>query len=173
MEREAHLLELCRYVVVNPVRAGVVARAGDWRWSSYRATAGHAPARAFEHREWILARFGADGRAALRAYRRFVAGGAGTASPWDSLAGPDVLGGAAFRDGLLAAAGAASSKVPRRARRMTPEALDALRARLPRPWLHAPLNRRQGGPPLRLRLQDHQGMGGKSACKKQDLNPLL
>ncbi len=32
VEREAYLLELCRYVVLNPVRAGMAARAGEWRW---------------------------------------------------------------------------------------------------------------------------------------------
>ena len=38
VEKEAHLLELCRYVVLNPVRAGLVRAARDWRWSSYWAT---------------------------------------------------------------------------------------------------------------------------------------
>ena len=40
VERDSYLLELCRYIVLNPVRAGTVRRAGDYRWSSYRATAG-------------------------------------------------------------------------------------------------------------------------------------
>ncbi|MHB0972006.1 MAG: transposase [Thermoanaerobaculia bacterium] len=44
VERESHLLELIRYVVLNPVRAGMVQHAGDYAWSSYRATAGLAPA---------------------------------------------------------------------------------------------------------------------------------
>lgn len=35
VERDAYLLELSRYVVLNPVRAGLVAEAGDWPWSSY------------------------------------------------------------------------------------------------------------------------------------------
>jgi len=35
-------VELCRYVVLNPVRAGLVKRAKEWRASSYRATAGEA-----------------------------------------------------------------------------------------------------------------------------------
>ncbi len=131
VEREPHLLELCRHVVLNPVRAGMVARPREWRWSSYRATAGHSPAQPFEHRDWILRQFGADDAAAPRAYRRFVAGGIGAASPWDQLSGPNILGGAAFRDGLRAAAGVASSEVPRRARRMTAEALATLRARHP------------------------------------------
>jgi hypothetical protein len=40
VERQTHLLELARYVVLNPVRAGLCHSAGKWRWSSYRATAG-------------------------------------------------------------------------------------------------------------------------------------
>jgi putative transposase len=43
VEKEAHLLELTRYVVLNPVRAGLCRSAGEWRWSSYRATCGDAP----------------------------------------------------------------------------------------------------------------------------------
>ncbi len=37
VDRESYLLEVCRYVELNPVRAGLVAHAGDWHWSSYRA----------------------------------------------------------------------------------------------------------------------------------------
>ena len=40
VERESYLLELARYVPLNPVRAGFVSSAGQWPWSSYRATAG-------------------------------------------------------------------------------------------------------------------------------------
>ena len=40
MDRDAYLLTLCRYVELNPVRAGIVAAAGDWPWSSYRAHVG-------------------------------------------------------------------------------------------------------------------------------------
>ena len=40
VERDSHLLELARYVVLNPVRAGPVRAAKDWPWSSYEATAG-------------------------------------------------------------------------------------------------------------------------------------
>ena len=40
VERESYLLELCRYVVLNPVRAGLVSAPQDWVWSSYGATAG-------------------------------------------------------------------------------------------------------------------------------------
>lgn len=39
---DAYMLEACRYVVQNPVRAGLCAACGDWKWSSYRATIGAA-----------------------------------------------------------------------------------------------------------------------------------
>jgi hypothetical protein len=46
VQKELYLLALSRYVVLNPVRAQMVTEAGDWPWSSYRATIGRevAPA---------------------------------------------------------------------------------------------------------------------------------
>ena len=40
MQREAYLLELARYVVLNPVRAGICDLPEDWPWSSYQAMLG-------------------------------------------------------------------------------------------------------------------------------------
>jgi len=40
VDREAYLLEVCRYVELNPVRAGMVKQPGAWPWSSYRAHVG-------------------------------------------------------------------------------------------------------------------------------------
>ncbi len=40
IQKDSHLLEACRYVVLNPVRARLVEEPGQWRWSSYGATAG-------------------------------------------------------------------------------------------------------------------------------------
>jgi hypothetical protein len=34
IQRDEHLLSVCRYVERNPLRAGIVERAEDWRWSS-------------------------------------------------------------------------------------------------------------------------------------------
>ena len=34
--RDEHFLECVRYILLNPVRAGLCAHPGDWRWSSYR-----------------------------------------------------------------------------------------------------------------------------------------
>jgi REP element-mobilizing transposase RayT len=44
VDSDAYLLELARYVVLNPVRAGMVRKPDKWAWSSYRASMGLAPA---------------------------------------------------------------------------------------------------------------------------------
>jgi putative transposase len=40
VERDAHVLAACRYIDLNPVRAGLVRRPLDYRWSSHAALAG-------------------------------------------------------------------------------------------------------------------------------------
>ena len=42
IETEEYLLESIRYVLLNPVRAGIVSDPRHWRWSSMRATVGLA-----------------------------------------------------------------------------------------------------------------------------------
>ena len=54
VDKESYLLELCRYVVLNPVRAGMVKRPQDWKWSSYRSTAGTATPPPWFTPDWIL-----------------------------------------------------------------------------------------------------------------------
>lgn len=44
VDRDAYLLEVCRYVELNPVRAGMVAKPADWEWSSYLQHTGERPA---------------------------------------------------------------------------------------------------------------------------------
>jgi REP element-mobilizing transposase RayT len=71
---DAHLLELCRYVVLNPVRAGACSKPEEWAWSSYCATVGLAPRPAFLTVDWILEQFGRDEEESRRRYVRFVNG---------------------------------------------------------------------------------------------------
>ncbi len=71
-ESDAHMLELTRYVVLNPVRAGVCSHAGQYRWSSYRATAGLAPAPRFLAHERVLDFFRGPGGPPEMHYARFV-----------------------------------------------------------------------------------------------------
>ena len=74
VEKESHLLELCRYVVLNPVRArGMkLPQADAWSWSSYRATAGMEAPPGWLTVSWVLSRFGKESNAARAGYRRFV-----------------------------------------------------------------------------------------------------
>jgi REP element-mobilizing transposase RayT len=75
VEKDSHLLALCRYVVLNPVRAGLCPRPDAYYWSSYQATAGQAPAPRFLVTDWILGHFAMSRRTAEARYRAFVAEG--------------------------------------------------------------------------------------------------
>ena len=70
IQRESYLRRAARYIVRNPVRAKLVARPGDWAWSSYRATAGLEPAPDWLHVDWILWAFSVDSLDEAR--RRYV-----------------------------------------------------------------------------------------------------
>lgn len=98
VEKEAHLLELCRYVVLNPVRARLVERPEDWRWSSYRMTAGRTGLPKWLEVEWTLSRFGRKRSLACTAYRNFVAEGRGARSPLLDVTRQVFLGGESFLD---------------------------------------------------------------------------
>jgi putative transposase len=96
LEKEAHLLALCRYVVLNPVRATLVSHPRQWAWSSYRATVGETSALAWLSTDWILGQFGQRVGSAQERYRTFVAEGRGAARPWEQLTGQIYLGSEEF-----------------------------------------------------------------------------
>ena len=117
VERESYLLVLARYVPLNPVRAGLVASAEQWPWSSYRATAGLEPAPPWLSIAGVLERFSPDpNRAGLR-FQEFVLAGVGAARPWSALRG-QILGSEQFAQRMLPpdAPAAASNEIPRRDR---------------------------------------------------------
>ena len=96
VDSDAYLLELARYVVLNPVRAGMVRKPQMWLWSSYRASLGLAPAEPFLAVDGLLAQF-ANRRAVARArYAKFVAEGIKAPSPWRELKGQVFLGDERF-----------------------------------------------------------------------------
>jgi len=73
VERETYLLALCRYVVVNPVRARICSDLAKWPWSSYAATAGLAEPPPFLSTDWLLSEFAPRRRLAERSYREYIA----------------------------------------------------------------------------------------------------
>lgn len=97
VEKENHLLELCRYVVLNPVRAHMVERAELYHWSSYLPTLGKAAVPPYLTTEWILSNFSASLPESRRLYRQFVHEGmAASQTPWEKLSGQIILGADGF-----------------------------------------------------------------------------
>jgi putative transposase len=70
-----HLLEACRYTVLNPERTETPRRYDTWPWSSYRASAGLEPAPPWLDIDQLLGHFGPDPALAQRRYRDFVRAG--------------------------------------------------------------------------------------------------
>jgi putative transposase len=91
-QKESHLLEVCRYVVLNPVRAKVVEKVEQWTWSSYRETAGLATGPPWLTVELVLHQFGQDRQHATSYYRRFVREGIKRPSIWEGVQAQVLLG---------------------------------------------------------------------------------
>lgn len=81
IEDESQLLETARYIVLNPIRAGICKVPEDWSWSSYRACAGLDFAPHFLAATQHLRFFGKVPSAARRAYRNFVRDGIDAGRP--------------------------------------------------------------------------------------------
>ncbi|HEX7151667.1 MAG TPA: transposase [Thermoanaerobaculia bacterium] len=93
VEKESYFTQVLRYVVLNPVRAGMVRRPEDYRWSSYRATAGLTVAPEWLDVSAALAIFGSELPAARAEYQAFVENGIGcTKRLWDELVNALYLG---------------------------------------------------------------------------------
>jgi REP element-mobilizing transposase RayT len=72
IDSDWHLLEACRYVVLNPVRAGLAGSPSAWEWSSYRTTIGLSSSGHMAVDE-VLNFFGREQSAARRSFESFVA----------------------------------------------------------------------------------------------------
>lgn len=99
IEKEAYYLEVLRYVVLNPVRAGIVARPEDYVWSSHRAVIGNAPAPEWLAVDDVLSQFASERELARARYRHFVDAAIGLErTPWTDLVGQVYLGGEGFME---------------------------------------------------------------------------
>jgi putative transposase len=121
VNRESHLLELLRHVVLNPVRAGMAVHPGQWPWSSYRAMVGQAECPAWFNRQWTLGQFATQKARQIAKYEEFVIQGIGEDTIWADLKGQIFLGSDEFAQTMqqtLAHQGkASSSEIPRAQRR--------------------------------------------------------
>jgi putative transposase len=96
VDKESYLLEVTRYIVLNPVRAGLVKQPGQWEWSSYNATMGRIRKPRFLDSQWILSQLGQDPARSREAYREFVLGGLKDEPPWAGSHGGMILGSESF-----------------------------------------------------------------------------
>ena len=71
VQDDPYMLTVCRYIVLNPVRAKLVERPEDWPWSSYAATLGASPPPAFLQCSLVLQLLG-DDDGVIDRFRRFV-----------------------------------------------------------------------------------------------------
>ncbi len=119
VEKESHLLELGRYLVLSPLRAGLARSAGGWRWSSYRAVAGLTKAPPWLDADATLEQFAGRRPDAAARYRSFVAAGRRSRyEPWPQVRGQVYLGSEEFlrqagRKAGRAAKGGTARGVPR------------------------------------------------------------
>lgn len=96
VEKDSYLLELARYVVLNPLRAGMVRQLEQWPWSSYLPTCGQAPKPDWLQTDFLLAQFSAQRARAIKRYVEFVHEGARMPSVWSKLQGQIYLGSEEF-----------------------------------------------------------------------------
>ena len=96
VQRETCLLELVRYVVLNPLRARMVESLGDWPWSSFPQIMGQVPAPSWLDIDWTLSHFGRSRSRARAAYTEFVMAGRGLPSPLAQTRHQLILGEDAF-----------------------------------------------------------------------------
>ena len=100
VQKDSHFLEVCRYVVLNPVGAKMVKHPREWAWSSYRGTAGQASIHPCLAIEEVLSHFGARRNTAQEKYREYVSEGIGQPTIWENLEAQSLLGLEGFAEAL-------------------------------------------------------------------------
>ena len=140
VDKDNYLLELARYVVLNPVRAGMVQDPGQWPWSSYGAmlAPGWMPGADWLATDKLLAYFAPDQQSldresAQQRYISHVREGIGLPSVWEDLSGQVYLGDEKFVNKMSAMAEQTSQgarvdrsrlEIPHAQRRPVPLALE-------------------------------------------------
>ena len=84
VQKNSHLLELSRYIVLNPIRAGIVKNLIQWPWGSYPATMGAVVEPEWLDTDWLLSQFGKHRKSARAQYHKFIVQGIGEPSPLES-----------------------------------------------------------------------------------------
>jgi putative transposase len=100
VDKDSYLLQLSRYVHLNPLRAKIVDNPKLYEWSSYPAYVGKKKEKRWMEYSWVLSKFGSDKSAARRNYRKYVEEGieGKIETPMNDLYAQVILGGDRFRE---------------------------------------------------------------------------
>ena len=127
VERDSYLLELSRYVVLNPVRARMVKHVKQWKWSSYHAMTGTESVPVWLQTDWLLGQFGSQRARQIVRYVEFVQEGVRGPEVWQELKGQIYLGTDAFVEAMRKQVESdtklGSSEIPRSQRRALAKSL--------------------------------------------------
>ncbi|MDD3656344.1 MAG: transposase [Atribacterota bacterium] len=100
VEKENYLLELSRYISLNPVRANLVQNLEEWNWSAYRQFIGLSNRISCLSTDWILGQFGIERNMAINAYKNFILSGVDKKSPLQNIKGQIFLGSNYFTENV-------------------------------------------------------------------------
>jgi putative transposase len=95
VDKDAYLLELCRYIVLNPVRANMVSSPEEWPWSSWHCMLGNVESPVWMSTDPLLIQLAKNRQDAIQSYIDFVNLGVGK-TVWDTLQHQIFLGDETF-----------------------------------------------------------------------------
>ena len=101
VEKDSYLLELSRYVVLNPIRAGMVNDIEDWNWSSFLLMCHQCEVPSWMETDWILSQFSQNRKDAIAQYINFIRDGIGLPTIWGEIKKQIYLGSDNFVRDML------------------------------------------------------------------------
>ncbi len=131
VQKEAYLLELTRYVALNPIRAHMVEALEDWPWSSYLMATGQKTSAPWLDTDGLLGQFAPERAQAIQRFREFVLAGKGKPSPLQKVQHQLLLGDDGFVENQKTADNVALREVSMAHRRSIALSLDEYQARYP------------------------------------------
>ena len=102
-QQENYLLELSRYVHLNPLRAKIINKPQDYKWSSYGGYIRKKEVNNLNNYNWLLSIFGNEEKKSRRQYKEFVEEGIAKKleNPVKRAVGNMILGSKEFIDSIL------------------------------------------------------------------------
>jgi REP element-mobilizing transposase RayT len=128
VEKDDYLIEVSRYIALNPVRASIAGKAEEWPWSSYRAMIGIEKPPAWLSVDWILTQYGPNKKTAAAGFKKYVEKGIGGDYPVEELRGGWILGNEKFMEKIqgLIEEKEGFAEIPRPQRLVSQRSLDEI-----------------------------------------------